>query len=289
MWNRIKNYFSTNAPMRAVHFLSGGFAFLFLAFVGLGIVHVHDAVQHREQNAHLLAADLLRLRDAGGEEPASLYAELIRVRIGEVLSERDSRSFTELLREAAAAPVLSAVGEGIEEALAAGKLSAKHLRRILEGAIKEAQTEEQQIVTDDAVASTVPGVSGISRTDPIAVAEQFFGVRNLFQGAVTADTAVTVTYCDNVYAVFDSRTGRMSAYVAECNPESPRLSDGECVRAAVDYASVRQGMRVLSPGEAVASRGIYFVRLYCRGDYNALIGVRQDTGRICLFLRTVGK
>ena len=81
----------------------------------------------------------------------------------------------------------------------------------------------------------------------------------------------------------------MSAYVAECDPGEPILSDGECVRFAVEYATSRQGMYVISPGDAVASRGIYFVRLACRGDNDALIGVRQDTGRICLFLRTVGK
>ena len=289
MWNRIKNYFTTNDPMRAVHFLSGGFALLFIAFVGLGIIHVHDEKEEREQNAHLLAADILRLRDASDEGSADLYSELIRVRIGGILSERDSRSFTELLRDPSAVPLLTAVGAGIENALNAGSLSAKHLRRILEEAIREVQAETPLASDNDAATVTVPGVSAVPRVDPIAVAEQFFGVQNLFQGATSADKAVTVSYCDNVYAVFDGRTGRMSAYVAECDPGAPHLSDGECVRAAVDYASLRQGMRVLSPGEAVASRGIYFVQLHCRGDYNALIGVRQDTGRICLFLRTVGK
>ena len=274
MWNRIKAYFTTNAPQRAVHFLSGGFALLFVAFVGLGIIHVHEAKQEREESAHLLAADLFRLRDAaGGSVTEDLYGELIRGRIGDVLAERDSRYFTELLRGDQKAAMLTMVGEGIESALSAGDLNANQLQHILENALVEARKETPPVIASDTVPETVPSTSTLPRVNPVAV----------------ADTAVTVAYCDNVYAVFHQRTGKMSAYVVECNPGAPVLSDAECVQTAVDYASRRQGLRVIAPGSAAASRGIYFVRLACSGDSDALIGVRQDTGRICLFLRTERK
>lgn len=290
MWNRIKAYFTTNAPQRAVHFLSGGFALLFVAFVGLGIIHVHEAKQEREESAHLLAADLFRLRDAaGGSVTEDLYGELIRGRIGDVLAERDSRYFTELLRGDQKAAMLTMVGEGIESALSAGDLNANQLQHILENALVEARKETPPVIASDTVPETVPSTSTLPRVNPVAVAERFFGVQNLFHGATPADTAVTVAYCDNVYAVFHQRTGKMSAYVVECNPGAPVLSDAECVQTAVDYASRRQGLRVIAPGSAAASRGIYFVRLACSGDSDALIGVRQDTGRICLFLRTERK
>ena len=35
MWKRIKTYFLTNDPMRAVHFLSSGFVLLFIAQVSI--------------------------------------------------------------------------------------------------------------------------------------------------------------------------------------------------------------------------------------------------------------
>ncbi len=290
MWKRIKTYFLTNDPMRAVHFLSSGFVLLFIALVGLGIVQVHDAKQEREQNAHLLAADLLRMRDsAGDEQAADLYGELIRVRVGAVLSERDSRTFSELLRGEKGMAVLTAVGAGIEDALNVENLNAKQLRHILEDALEKVQTETPLSMAADSPSVTVPSTSTLPRVNPVAVAERFFGVQNLFRGTTPSDTAVTVAYCDNVYAVFHQQTGKMSAYVVECNPGVPVLSDQECVQTAVDYASRRQGLRVITPGDAVASRGIYFVRLSCRGDSDALVGVRQDTGRICLFLRTEGK
>ena len=289
MWNRIKAYFTTNAPQRAVHFLSGGFALLFVAFVGLGIIHVHDAKQEREQSAHLLAADLLRLRDAGDSVTEDLYGELIRGRIGGMLAERDSRYFTELLRGDKKTAMLAMVGEGIESALSAGDLNANRLQRVLENILNEARKETPPAIASDTVPNAVPSTSTLPRVNPVAVAERFFGVQNLFHGATPADTAVTVAYCDNVYAVFHQRTGKMSAYVVECNPGAPVLSDEECVQTAVDYASRRQGLRVIGPESAAVSRGIYFVRLSCSGDSDALIGVRQDTGRICLFLRTEGK
>ena len=81
----------------------------------------------------------------------------------------------------------------------------------------------------------------------------------------------------------------MTQYVAECVPGKPILSDGECVRAAVAYARDRQGIAEITPGNAVASRGIYFVHLTGKDTAGAWIGVRQDTGRICFFLRSVGK
>lgn len=290
MWKRIKTYFLTNDPMRAVHFLSGGFVLLFIALAGLGVVQVYEAKQELEQNAHLLAADLLRMRDSAGDEPAAdLYGELIRVRVGAVLSERDSRTFSELLRGEKGMAVLTAVGAGIEDALNVENLNAKQLRHILEDALEKVQTETPLSMAADSPSVTVPSTSTLPRVNPVAVAERFFGVQNLFRGATPSDTAVTVAYCDNVYAVFHQQTGKMSAYVVECNPGVPVLSDQECVQAAVDYASRRQGLRVISPSDAVASRGIYFVRLSCRGDSDALVGVRQDTGRICLFLRTEGK
>ena len=290
MWNRIKTYFTENDHRRAVHFLGGGFIVLFAAFIGLGIIHVHDARQEREQSAHLLAADLLRMRDlAGNGDYADVYGELIRFRIGDVLTERDSRYFTETLRGEQASPMLHKVGEGIESVLNTGEMSAKHLRRILEDVLAQMREETPLTMASDTVSATTPSVSTLPRVNPIEIAERFFGVQNLFRGATPADTAVTVTYCDNVYSVFNQRTGQMSAYVAECDPGMPAMSDGECVQIALDYASRRQGMRVISPGEAVASGGIYFIRVVCRGDTDALIGVRQDTGRICLFLRTVGK
>lgn len=290
MWNRIKTYFTENDPRRAVHFLSAGFALLFAAFIGLGIIHVHEAKQEREQNAHLLAADLLRMRDlVGNDAYEDVYGELIRWRIGEVLTERDSRYFTEALRGDRGTPLLNRVSEGIEDMLEAGEMSATRLRRILEDALTEMRAETPLTMASDTVSVTVPSISALPRVNPVEVAERFFGVQNLFRGTTPADTAVTVAYCDNVYAVFHQRTGKMSAYVAECNPGAPVFTDGECVQAAVEYASKRQGLQVITPGEAIASGGIYFVRLRCRGDNDALIGVRQDTGRICLFLRTSGK
>lgn len=290
MWKRVKTYFTTNDPMRAVQFLACGFAFLFVAVVGLGITHVHSAKQAREKSAHLLAADLLRLRDAAGDsKETDLYGELIRVRIGEFLSEEDSRSFSELLQEPTAGPMLTAAGNDIEAALSGGELSAKQLRRILADALRTAQADAPLAMASDAASAEAPATSFLPRVDPVQVAERFFGVRDLFQGAVSADTSVTVAYCENVYAVFDSRTGLMTEYVVECNPGAPVLSDGECVQTAVDYATRSQGLYVLSPGEAIASQGIYFVRLSCKGSADALIGVRQDTGRICLFWRTLGK
>ena len=290
MWNRIKAYFTENAPMRAVHFLSGGFALLFVTLIGLGIIHAHDGKMLRESNTHLLAADLLRMRDSADEaDRVDLYGELISARLGNVLSEKDSRAFTEILRGEDRTYVLRAVGEEIEAALEAGDLSAKHLRRILENALTESARETPLNMAADSAPVITPSMSGLPRVNPITVAERFFGVSNLFQSAASSDTSVTVAYCDNVYAVFNQRTGQMNAYVAECDPGTPVLSDEECMQTAAEYVSGRQGMYVIAPGEAVASRGIYFVRLACRGDYDALVGVRQDTGRICLFLRTTGK
>lgn len=288
MWNRIKAYFTTNDTARAVHFLSGGFALLLVAFLGLGFIHAHDVRQQKQQAAHLLAADLLHLRDAD-EDTVDLYSELIRTRIGAVLSEKDSRRFTEILRGEGWASMLSAVGDGIEAALEGGDLRAKDLRRILESALEESEEETPLSMAADSSSVSAPSISTLPRVNPIAVAEQFFGVTNLFRGAVSSDTAVTVAYCDNVYAVFHQRTGHMTAYVVECDPGAPQLSDGECVQIALDYVSKRQGMQVLAPGDAVASRGIYLVTVSCRGGNEALVGVRQDTGRICLFLRTPGK
>lgn len=287
MMERIKSYFSHMDSARALRFLGGGFAVVLAALIGLGAVHAYDARQEREQNAWLLAADILRMRDAEDEE--SLYAELIRGRIGTVLSERDSRAFSAMLREESAGEMLRNAGDGIESAIESGDFSAKQLRRILTDVLHEAEAGHPLSMAAKPTQEVIPSLSFLPRVDPVQIADRFFGVHDLFKSARAADGTITVAYCENVYAVFDQKTGLMTQYVAECVPGKPILSDGECVRAAVAYARDRQGMGEITPGDAVASQGIYFVHLSGRDTAGAWIGVRQDTGRICFFLRSVGK
>lgn len=288
MIERIKSYFSHMDSARALRFLGGGFAIVLAALIGLGAVHAYDARQEREQNAWLLAADILRMRDASDEE--KLYAELIRGRIGTVLSERDSRAFSAMLREESAGEMLHNAGDGIESAIEAGDFSAKQLRRILTDVLREAEAGQPlSAASKSTETADVPSLSFLPRVDPVQIADRFFGVHDLFRSALAAGETHTVAYCENVYAVFDQKTGLMTQYVAECVPGKPILSDGECVRAAMAYARDRQGMDEMTPGDAVASRGIYFVHLTGKDTTGAWIGVRQDTGRICFFLRSMGK
>lgn len=287
MMERIKSYFSHMDSARALRFLGGGFAVVLAALIGLGAVHAYDARQEREQNAWLLAADLLRMRDA--EDEGNLYAELIRGRIGTVLSERDSRAFSAMLREESAGEMLHSAGDGIESAIESGEFSAKQLRRILTDVLREAEAGHPLSMASKPTQEVIPSLSFLPRVDPVQIADRFFGVHDLFKSARAADGTITVAYCENVYAVFDQKTGLMTQYVAECVPGKPILSDGECVRAAVAYARDRQGIAEITPGDAVASQGIYFVHLTGKDTAGAWIGVRQDTGRICFFLRSVGK
>ena len=287
MIERIKSYFSHMDSARALRFLGGGFAIVLAALIGLGAVHAYDARQERERNAWLLAADILRMRDASDDE--KLYAELIRGRIGTVLSERDSRAFSAMLREESAGEMLHSAGDGIESAIEAGDFSAKQLRRILTDVLREAEAEQPLSMASKPTQEVIPSLSFLPRVDPVQIADRFFGVHDLFRSALAAGETHTVAYCENVYAVFDQKTGLMTQYVAECVPGKPILSDGECVRAAMAYARDRQGMDEMTPGNGGASRGFYIVHLSGKDTAGAWIGVRQDTGRICFFLRSVGK
>ena len=99
MKERIKSYFTHMDDGRALRCLALGFAAVFLALVGLGAFHAYDARREKEEDAWLLAADLLRMRDSMETEQVSLYGELIRGRIGSVMSEKESRMLSEILRD----------------------------------------------------------------------------------------------------------------------------------------------------------------------------------------------
>lgn len=285
MKERIKSYFTHMDEGRALRWLALGFAAVFLALVGLGAFHAYDARREKEEAAWLLAADLLRMRDSMEAEQAALYGELIRGRIGSVMSERDSRMLSEILRGADGGVLLHSVGERLEAAVEENRFSAKVLRRIL---LESLQTLGDVEESPDTEGMEMAGqiVSPFANTvDPTEIAHRFFGVDNLFKSAYSTDDTLTVSYCKNVYAVFARKSGEMLRYVAECIPGEPILSDGDCVRTAVEYARDRHGMDEVIPAHAVASRGIYMVQLSApRGD-GAWIGVRQDTGSICFFLR----
>lgn len=286
MKERIKSYFTHMDDGRALRCLALGFAAVFLALVGLGAFHAYDARREKEEDAWLLAADLLRMRDSVETEQVSLYGELIRGRIGSVMSEKESRMLSEILRDSDGEALLQSVGEQLEAAVEENRFSARVLRRIL---LESLHTAGQAGESPDTEGVEAAGqiVSPFANTvDPTEIAHRFFCVDNLFQNAYSPDDTLTVSYCKNVYAVFARKSGKMLRYVAECLPGEPALSDGDCVRAAVEYARDRHGMDKAVPGQAVASRGIYMVQLSApRGD-SAWIGVRQDTGSVCFFLRS---
>lgn len=286
MKERIKSYFTHMDEGRALRCLAVGFAAVFLALVGLGAFHAYDARREKEENAWLLAADLLRMRDSMEAEQVALYGELIRGRIGSVMSEKDSRMLSEILRGTDGDALLQSVGDRLEAAVEENRFSARMLRRIL---LESLQTVGQAGESPDTegVEATGQIVSPFANTvDPTEIAHRFFGVKNLFRSADSTDDTLTVSYCKNVYAVFERKSGKMLSYVAECIPGEPTLSDGDCVRAAVEYARDRHGMDKAVPGQAVASRGIYMVQLSVpRGD-SVWIGVRQDTGSVCFFWRS---
>ena len=285
MRERIKQYFTKMDPAHALRYLAVGFAAVFLALVGLGIVHAYDAYKEKEEDAWLLAADLLRMRDAQEDAQTALYGELIRGRIQSVLADRDSRILSEVLRTSDRDVLLQTVGEHVETAVEETRFGFRQLRRILVEALRALNLPAEGTDTESGESMT-PVVSPYSNTvDPTEIAHRFFGVNNLFKNALTSDDTVTVSYCRNVYAVFEKKSGKMVSYVAECTPGAPALTDSECVRTAVEYAGTRQGMDGLVPGEAVASRGIYMVYLSAAESGGAWIGVRQDTGSICFFLR----
>ena len=286
MRERIKQYLTKMDPAHALRYLAVGFATVFLALVGLGIVHAYDAYKEKEENAWLLAADLLRMRDAREEGQTTLYGELIRGRIQSVLADRDSRILSEILRTNHRDALLQTVGEHVEAAVEENRFGFRELRRILVDALRDMNFSSEGTDTEIGESMAPAAVSPFLNTvDPTEIAHRFFGVNNLFKNALASDDTVTVSYCRNVYAVFERKSGKMVSYVAECTPGAPVLTDSECVRAAVEYAAARQGMDGLIPGEAVASRGIYMVYLSAAESGGAWIGVRQDTGSICFFLR----
>ena len=93
-----------------------------------------------------------------------------------------------------------------------------------------------------------------------------------------------MAYCRNAYAVFDGQRGKMTEFAVFDPVDSSSLSESECALCAAVFLQDRQNIRPADVSVLYTGEGICFVRCPHRGG-TALVGVREDSGTVCLFVR----
>jgi len=269
-----------NAEHRAVCWLAGAFIITFAALTATAGITVYQRHSLREENAVLIASDILALQDSMDEdgEKMAVYRALIDSRIGIFLSEREQKNFRELLLADEIRPLSDAIRQSIEN----NSFSARGLQRILEEFLSE-----KKPVISDTVRGTTPLIQKKTQNNRIkSAAEQagaLFGLKMLFRAAdVPAENAA---YCRNAYVEIDPINGNITVLAISCKTGEKTLSTSECRTIAAVYAREVQGMKIKCITEDYSMNGICYI---IAADYNgneSLIGVREDTGGICLFKR----
>lgn len=262
-------------PRPAVRFLACAFGITLAGLIALAALQTYRGYVQRETYAELLAGDILALRDSlqtkdGRQE---ICMALIDARSAEILTEAEQQALRSALSDEDPEPL----AREIEEAFLENRFRASVLKSALRRFYSAHTAEKTEMDVADA-----PPV----RTKPISAARlagEYFGFSPLFRECDY--TGGKAAYCRNAYAVFDGQNGKMTEFAVHRKAGDSVLDAEACVLRAVSFLENRQNIRTRDPQFLESHKGITYVLCPHRGG-TALVGVREDSGSICLFVRS---
>ena len=262
-------------PHWAICFLACAFGITLTALIALASVQTYRTHVQRETCAELLAGDILSLRDSlrADEGRRDICMALIDARSAELLTEAEQQA----LRSALYGEDPEPLAREIEAAFLENRFHSSVLKSALRR-FYSAHTPEKS--ETDAVSGTPP-----LRSRPISAAQlagEYFGFAPLFRECDY--TGGRAAYCRNAYAVFDGQNGKMTEFAVYRKAGRSVLGAEECIHRAVSFLENRQNIRPRDPQLMESREGITYVLCSHRGG-TALVGVREDSGSICLFVR----
>ncbi len=261
---------------RAVRYLACAFGITLAALIASMGIQMYRVHAEREKNAVLLAGDILALRDSrkNADGRVEICLALIDVRSTGLLSEAEQHA----LRAALAACDPEPLADEIESAFLNRRFSASLLNKSLRRFCASQMPEKDRPDSESDAPKYPFRIAGAVR-----LAGDFFGISAPFRACRTASG--NAAFCRNAYAVFDPRSGKMTEFAMACAPGESVLNADECSLKAAAYLRDRQNMYPTDVLSENSSGGICYVQMKCRGGRTALVGVREDSGGICLFVR----
>ena len=263
-------------PRMAVLFMACAFGITLAALIALAAAQTYSAHVRRETYAEMLAGDILSLRDSLRAEDGRQEICMARIdaRSAELLTEAEQQA----LRSALYGEDPEPLAREIEEAFLGNRFRASLLKSALRRFYSTHMAEKRET---DAVADVPPARS--KSVSAARLAGEYFGFAPLFRECDYTDGKAA--YCRNAYAVFDMKTGKMTEFAVYRQAGRSVLDAEECLLRAVSFLENRQNIHPRSPQFLFSRTGISYILCPHRGG-TALVGVREDSGSICLFVRS---
>ena len=263
--------------VRTVRYLACAFGITLAALITLAGIHVYREHAEREKCAVLMAGEILSLRDSrkSGDGREEMFRALIDVRSTGLLREAEQHA----LRIALASEDLDPLAGDIETAFLENRFTADVFKESLRRFYSAYTAVNFPTAANDDAAQKTP----YRETGAVRLAGDFFGCSALFRESRTA--AGNAAFCRNAYAVFDRQNGRMTEFAVACVPGESVLNTDECRMKAAAYLRDRLDLFPTGVLAENSSGGICYLQMRCRGGTSVLVGVREDSGSICLFVR----